>query len=607
MVFKYQNMKEAQLLDQEFADKNNANDELTADQWKLFEEVTDTVAEINNSLANHDIQHPNEAEILACHLLSRAMSSDSLGDATYERVADGMLDSDESVTCMFKDELTPESWDAVRQIASEHDPWILRMTTHLRASGDKIDDTPREVTSLVLRLMHIEDGMSVADIGCGRGRFLQDAHQENASCEYVGYEIETYATAAARIVSKLDDDNNPSFEVVQTNAFTLVFDEGHPTYDRVFSNYPIAAGIGTAGARQFAEHMCDKYPWLRNNGMADWAYNALALEMMAPGGKAIAIMSKGSATNAAHEDARQYFIEHGLVECAITLPERLLPGTRIATSLVVFSEGNDRVRLVDATPYCVEGRRHWSISDTGIEDIVRASLEDGEHSRSVTLDDLRNESYTLDLGRYVDTGTSTSNMKPLGELLSMGKGIVRGTTATAKKLDDALFRGVSNLRYLTPANIDDGLVDYSSLVSISDLTQTIAWSLISEPRLVIPRNGDPSKVAVVEPPDGQLIFPSGNMYIVKVDPFLIDPYYLAAYLKSEEGAAELAKRTVGTTTRSISIKELKTLPIPVRPVDEQEAIAKRYRYLVDELATLAMRVAGTKSKIANAFSREGVC
>jgi type I restriction enzyme M protein len=213
----------------------------------------------------------------------------------------------------------------------------------------------------------------------------------------------------------------------------------------------------------------------------------------------------------------------------------------------------------------------------------------------------------LDLGRYVDSSPASPGSKPLGELLALGKKIARGTTASAKKLDEVVIHGVGNMRYLTPANIDDGLINYASLSSLADLTQTVAWSLIDKPCVVVPRNGDPSKVAVVEPPKGQLICPSGNLYIIKVDPFLLDPYYLAAYLKSEDGAAELAKRTVGTTTKSISIRELNTLPVPMRSVEEQEHISSEYRELIDELAVLAVRVAGTKERITRIFTQGEVC
>ena len=57
--------------------------------------------------------------------------------------------------------------------------------------------------------------------------------------------------------------------------------------------------------------------------------------------------------------------------------------------------------------------------------------------------------------------------------------------------------------------------------------------------------GYPYKVAVAEVKEGQKIMGNGNLYIVELDEEKIDPYYLAAFLSSEQGTAALKSITVG--------------------------------------------------------------
>ena len=59
---------------------------------------------------------------------------------------------------------------------------------------------------------------------------------------------------------------------------------------------------------------------------------------------------------------RKYFIERGLIKCIISLPTKIFDRTNIATSLVVFSQGNENVTFVDLTnKYIAKTRDEYSL------------------------------------------------------------------------------------------------------------------------------------------------------------------------------------------------------------------------------------------------------
>ena len=81
---------------------------------------------------------------------------------------------------------------------------------------------------------------------------------------------------------------------------------------------------------------------------SDWLFNAAIIEQMQESGKAVAIMTNGATWNAMDKGIRRYFVENGLIETVISLPEKLFTGFSIPTTLVVFNKGNTKIRMVDA-------------------------------------------------------------------------------------------------------------------------------------------------------------------------------------------------------------------------------------------------------------------
>ena len=111
----------------------------------------------------------------------------------------------------------------------------------------------------------------------------------------------------------------------------------------------------------------------------------------------------------------------------IALPSKLFVGTNIPTTLIVLSHNNDVVRMIDATKHCQRGRRQNELSDENIETIIEALTADREYSRSISIEELRRNEYTLSLNRYVANNMSFHNGVPFESII---KSISRGAPCT---------------------------------------------------------------------------------------------------------------------------------------------------------------------------------
>lgn len=124
-------------------------------------------------------------------------------------------------------------------------------------------------------------------------------------------------------------------------------------------------------ASVYMRRLAQAYPEFSKKTSSDWVFNALICDLLAEGGKAVAVMTTGAAQNSTDISMRKYLAERHMIESVITLPKRMFaPYTSIGTSLIVFSHGNEGIRLVDATKLCLCGRRQNEFGHQNIEEIL---------------------------------------------------------------------------------------------------------------------------------------------------------------------------------------------------------------------------------------------
>ena len=186
---------------------------------------------------------------------------------------------------------------------------------------------------------------------------------------------------------------------------------------------------------------------------------------------------------------------------------------------------------------------------------------------------------------------------------SIIKSISRGASCSAKQLDEMISESVTNMQYLMLANIQDGIID-DKLPYLSYIDSKYEKYCLKNNTLILSKNGYPYKIAVASVPDGQRILANGNLYIIELDEEKANPYYVKAFLESEQGHAVLKSITVGATIPNIGVDKLKNIKIPLPPIEEQERIAQKYQAILDEIAVVKLRLEKAMNKLHHIFDEE---
>lgn len=343
-----------------------------------------------------------------------------------------------------------------------------------------------------------------------------------------------------------------------------------------------------------------QYPGLAKATSADWMFHALISDLLADNGKAICITTNGSTWNTTDKEIRKQFIEEGRIEAIIALPERMFSTTSIPTSIIVMSHGNTSVRLVDATGLYNKGRRINTFDTEHYDVIEDALLGDSKDSRMVSVEEFRKNDYVLNPGRYMGDIVSFDDGVPF---VSIIRSITRGAPYTASQLDQIISHTPTDMQYLMLANIQSGIIE-SNLPYLSEIDPKYEKYCVRTGTLILSKNGLPYKVAVAHVEVGKQILANGNLYIIDLFEEKADPYYIKAFLESEQGIAQLASITVGAALPNIGIDKLKKITIPLPPIEKQKRIAAAYLTAQDEVSVLKLKLAKAQSRLTHIFDTE---
>ena len=521
---------------------------------------------------------------------------------TFAEFIDAYPEAQKEILYAARDFINENNWGQLLNISTRYEPQVF-VAVIFRPFNETVKSasfsTPDSITRLIKRILDLNMDDRVADVGCGAGSFIVSASLDEPGAHYTGYEINPFYCAVAKIRAEL---LAAKIDINLQDAFDFINDDSvGARFNKVFSNYPFGLKLRSSGTGiRYLKKLSEQFSGLSKATSSDWVFNSLLCDMLTADGKAVGIMTNGSTWNSIDMPMRKHFVERGMVEAVISLPNRLFSTTNIATSLIVLSHGNKFVRLIDASGICQQGRRINEFSDDNIEAILKLFQVDNDHSKAVSLEELRESEYTLNLSRYLTVCAPFSNGVPLESII---KSVSRGAYCTAKELDKMASDATTNMQYLMLANIRDGLID-EKLPYLASIDPQYLKYCLKDNDLILSKNGFPYKVAVASVKNGQQILASGNLYIIELDQEKVDPYYLKAFFESEQGIAALKSITVGATIPNIGVEKLKKLLVPLPPLTEQKRIVEKYRSVLDEISILKSRLEKAVSHLHHVFDEE---
>ncbi len=488
---------------------------------------------------------------------------------------------DNETTLNFLKKIEKEKYKVIKEISNRFDVETLQaialFTEPKRFTEAGLSSTPKGISDLAIRLMDLKESDTILDLGSGVGSFLLQAAYDSGSRNLYGVEINTNNVIVAnlrKLITKLP------IKIIQGNIVSQEYSE--LSANKVFSNYPL--GMRFPELQNYLKNnqrLLKYFKKAKRTVTGDWVFGLGAYLNTSMPGKTIILMSNAGTWNKPDEELRKELINRGIVEGVILLPERLLTTTLIPLTMLVLSQNNDEIRMVDASEIFTEGRRQNSLEPEDIERIVEAYNNDSSISKLVAKDVIAEQEYIINPQRYVGADLDIPNGIPLGELC---KSINRGAMIRSSELDKLVTDEDTNYHYLMLQNIQDGLID-SNLPNLTAIEEKYQKYCISDMNLIISKIS-PFKVAIARVKENKTILANGNLYFIELDVNKVNPVYVEVFLQSEIGMAQLNRFAKGTSMKSISIQDLKNIKIPNIPREKQDLIAEEYKNLNDELIIL---------------------
>lgn len=537
------------------------------------------------------------AGILAAHDNKSLCSNDEISTCVGE--------GNETVAHAVSLALSTIEFENIRKLADSTNAAdleaALSIDSWMGRNRDGFFSTPKGVAQLALAILNLKPNEKILDCGSGTGTFLLEASQEVPSIEAMGIELDpkVYAISVIRarhVHAEIDYRNGDAFVIAGDNSKIK-------TFDKAFSNYPLGLRtVNLAGTSDYIDNIIKGFDRGKRPTYADWAFNKLLVDSINDEGKAVAIMSAGSAFVGQDTPMRKRFIENGWISAVVALPAGVFaPYSGISTCLVVLSHGAKDVRFVDATDLGTIARRTTELDKESIDEIVGRLSEDSDKSRLVSVDEIAAHGYDLCAERYLFTEIEIPNGVAFGSVI---KRITRGAFISARKLDELSSSGETSIGYLNVKNINDGKIN-DDLPSLSEVDPNLEKYLVSNGSLVLSKAINTIKFAVAEIPEGRKLLASSNLYIIELNREKINPYFLAAFLASPTGKELLSRAAVGTTLLSLSLTNLKEMKVPLPSLEEQKPVASAYRAKLDEIEVLKLQLERSRQEVADIFDKEG--
>jgi len=278
--------------------------------------------------------------------------------------------------------------------------------------------TPKEVVELLVEILDPSEGMQICDPACGSGGMLiqsvahlKDKKQNVKNISLFGQEINVGTWAICKMNLLLHGLQNAQIKRCDTLREPQLLDKGQlKKFDMVIANPPFS--LKNWG---YEQALSDPYRRFRfgipPKGYADYGFVQHMISTIKPNGKVGVVLPHGILFRGGAEGRiRKGIIEENLLEAVIGLPSKLFYGAGIPACLFIINRDKPKKRkgkvffLYGANDY-LDGKKQNKLRKQDIDKIVDAFREYKtvkKYCRPVTLDEIRENEYNLNITRYID-------------------------------------------------------------------------------------------------------------------------------------------------------------------------------------------------------------
>ena len=278
--------------------------------------------------------------------------------------------------------------------------------------------TPAEVSRIMAKVIGINQAQraaqSIYDPTCGSGSLLLKAADETKQGVSIYGQEKDNATAALAKMNMILH-NNPTAVIEQGNTLSApLFTEGGKlkTFDFVVANPPFS----DKGWSNGVDVKDDVYGRFDGYGTppdknGDYAFLLHIVRSLKSKGKGAIILPHGVLFRGnAEAEIRKNLIRKGFIKGIIGLPANLFYGTGIPACIIVLDKENAESRkgifMVDAGKGFIKDGNKNRLRDQDVHkivDIFNKQIEFPKFSRMVSVQEIENNDYNLNIPRYIDS------------------------------------------------------------------------------------------------------------------------------------------------------------------------------------------------------------
>lgn len=279
--------------------------------------------------------------------------------------------------------------------------------------------TPSEVVKLLVSLLKPHAGMRIYDPTAGSGgmliqtrNYLVDHGENAADLSLNGQEMNLNTWAICKMNMFLHGVFNADIRKGDTLREPMHIEHGELVrFDRVIANPPFS--LGKWGKDEADSDAYGRFPYgTPPKDSGDLAFVQHMISSLNAEGMAGVVMPHGVLFRGSSEKAiRKGILEDDLLEAVVGLPSALFYGTGIPASLLILNKKKPakrkgKVIFINSELEYQEGKNQNKLREQDIDKIV-ATFDNYEsikrYSSVVTLDEIKENDYNLNIRRYADT------------------------------------------------------------------------------------------------------------------------------------------------------------------------------------------------------------
>jgi len=449
---------------------------------------------------------------------------------------------------------------------------LLKMNLiELESKLIKIDDNNYSVINhLALKLLENKNNDEFLDICSGKGDFLTLVSSKHPKSNLYGQEINKENVLISRI--RLYLSNAPKYKIINGDVMKEI--QFKKNFNSIFLYSPLQTKNWFSYDIYFDnKNFNNKFDFNKSitNQSSDWNFIIKAFEKLTDNGKMVAVISDGALAKLTDKTIRQNFVDNLYIESVITLPDTNEEASNLNISLIVLSKKpNKKIYFSDLRNKVVKKDKQFFL-----ELAEKIKLKSKEYGVDVDYKDIVKNEYSLMVSQYTNSKLLDESSFALKEKILDS---FRGYQFSISKENSS--KSVYKYNLLKLSDLDDGII-YKELETV-ETNKNLDRYLIKYKDILISSKNTKIKIAYVDYETTKTIA-SGSIIVLRLDPRLVKPEYVFAFLNSKQGEIALSNLNTGSKIFTLNPSQLNKLLVPKANHNKQDKIEKNVIDILEQI------------------------